>query len=112
MEGLEDVINEFKALRTESPGEVIMYSSEEYKRLMQESDRLFTELCEYVRPEGVTLFLDYCNVSTLLQYMTESAMYEQGFIDGCSMLNFIFHQSKIHKSEDIIAPQNDNAKNG
>ncbi|WP_405154897.1 hypothetical protein [Paenibacillus sp. FSL K6-0108] len=112
MEELEDVFNQFKALRMESPGNVVSYSSEEYKRLIQESDRLFTELCEYMRPEGMAVFLDYCNVSTLLQYMTESAMYEQGFIDGCSMLNFTFHQSKIHKSEDILAHQNDNAKNG
>jgi len=57
------VFNQFKA------------SSEEYKRLIQESDRL-------------------C------------------FKDGCSMLNFIFHQSKIHKLENIFPHQNDNAKNG
>ncbi|WP_440115677.1 hypothetical protein [Paenibacillus sp. QZ-Y1] len=85
MEEFEEVFNQFKALRMRSIGNLVIYNSEEYKRLNQESDRLFMELCEYVKPEGMSLFLDYCNVITLLQGTAELEMYEQGFKDGFSL---------------------------
>ncbi|WP_145325684.1 hypothetical protein [Paenibacillus xylanexedens] len=90
MEDFEEIFNQFKALRIESIGNLVIYNSKEYKRLSQESDRLFMELCEYVKPEGMALFLDYCNVITLLQGTAESVMYEQGFKDGFSLIKLMF----------------------
>lgn len=44
MEDFEEIFNQFKALRMESIGNLVIYNSKEYKRLSQESDRLFMEL--------------------------------------------------------------------
>lgn len=82
MDDFEKDFNQFKSMRMESIANTIIYGSEEYKKLMLESDRLFTELCTYVEPEGMKLLMDYCNVVTLLQGIAESVMYEQGLRDG------------------------------
>lgn len=82
MDEFEKAFNQFKSMRMESIANVTIYSSEEYKKLMIDSDRLFTELCTYVKPEGMKLLMDYCNVVTLLQGIAESVMYEQGLRDG------------------------------
>lgn len=82
MDEFEKAFNQFKSIRMESIANVTIYSSEEYKKLMIDSDRLFTELCTYVKPEGMKLLMDYCNVVTLLQGIAESVMYEQGLRDG------------------------------
>ncbi|WDF49457.1 hypothetical protein PQ460_15745 [Paenibacillus sp. KACC 21273] len=82
MDDFEKDFNQFKSIRMESIANTIIYGSEDYKKLMLESDRLFTELCTYVEPEGMNLLMDYCNVVTLLQGIAESVMYEQGLRDG------------------------------
>lgn len=84
MDDFEKDFNQFKSMRMESIANVTIYSSEEYKKLMIDSDRLFTELCTYVKPEGMKLLIDYCNVVTLLQGIAESMMYEQGLRDGAN----------------------------
>ncbi|WCT57439.1 hypothetical protein PQ456_08015 [Paenibacillus kyungheensis] len=81
MDDFEKDFNQFKSMRMESIANTIIYGSEDYKKLMLESDRLFTELCTYVEPEGMKLLMDYCNVVTLLQGIAESVMYEQGLKD-------------------------------
>lgn len=82
MDDFEKDFNQFKSMRMESIANTIIYGSDEYKKLMVESDRLFTKLCTYVKPEGMKLLMDYCNVVTLLQGIAESVMYEQGLRDG------------------------------
>lgn len=82
MDDFEKDFNQFKSMRMESIANTIIYGSDEYKKLMVESDRLFTDLCTYVKPEGMKLLMDYCNVVTLLQGIAESVMYEQGLRDG------------------------------
>lgn len=82
MDDFEKDFNQFKSMRMESIANKIIYGSEDYKKLMLESDRLFTELCTYVKPEGMKLLTDYCNVVTLLQGIAESVIYEQGLKDG------------------------------
>lgn len=81
MDDFEKDFNQFKSMRMESIANRIIYGSEEYKKLMVESDRLFNELCTYVKPEGMKLLMDYCNIFTLLQGIAESVMYEQGLRD-------------------------------
>ncbi|MDQ1233515.1 hypothetical protein QE450_001013 [Paenibacillus sp. SORGH_AS306] len=87
MDDFEKDFNQFKSMRMESIANTIIYGSEEYKKLMLDSDRLFTELCTYVKPEGRKLLIDYCNVVTLLQGIAESVMYEQGLRDGIKVLS-------------------------
>ncbi len=87
MDDFEKDFNQFKSMRMESIANTIIYGSEEYKKLMIDSDRLFTELCTYVKPEGMKLLMDYCNVVTLLQGIAESVMYEQGLRDGIKFFN-------------------------
>lgn len=87
MDDFEKDFNQFKSMRMESIANTIIYGSEDYKKLMLESDRLFTELCTYVEPEGMKLLMDYCNVVTLLQGIAESVMYEQGLRDGIKVLS-------------------------
>lgn len=82
MDDFEKDFNQFKSMRMESIANTIIYGSEEYKKLMLDSDRLFNELCDYVKPEGMKLLIDYCNIVTLLQGIAESVMYEQGVSDG------------------------------
>ena len=82
MDDFEKDFNQFKSIRMESIANTIIYGSEEYKKLMLDSDRLFNELCNYVKPEGMKLLMDYCNIVTLLQGIAESVMYEQGLRDG------------------------------
>ncbi|TKJ91419.1 hypothetical protein PaeCFBP13512_08735 [Paenibacillus sp. CFBP13512] len=87
MDDFEKDFNQFKSMRMESIANKIIYESEDYKKLMVESDRLFTELCTYVKPEGMKLLMDYCNVVTLLQGIAESVMYEQGLRDGTNFFS-------------------------
>lgn len=87
MDDFEKDFNQFKSMRMESIANKIIYESEDYKKLMVESDRLFTELCTYVKPEGMKLLMDYCNVVTLLQGIAESVMYEQGLRNGTNFFS-------------------------
>lgn len=86
MDDFEKDFNQFKSMRMERIANTIIYGSEEYMKLMVESDRLFIELCTYVKPEGMQLLMDYCNVVTLLQGIAESVMYEQGLRDSTNFL--------------------------
>lgn len=86
MDDFEKDFNQFKSMRMQSIANTIIYGSEEYKKLMMDSDRLLTELCTYVKPEGMKFLMDYCNVVTLLQGIAESVMYEQGLRDGTNLL--------------------------
>lgn len=94
MDDFEKDFNQFKSMRMESIANTIIYGSDEYKKLMVESDRLFTDLCTYVKPEGMKLLMDYCNVVTLLQGIAESVMYEQGLRDGINFLKSLMKPTK------------------
>ncbi|WP_458119316.1 hypothetical protein [Paenibacillus sp. Z6-24] len=93
MESMEEDFNQFKAMRMERAGRHLMLNSEEYKRLVRESDRFFTELCTYVKSEGMQLLMDYCKTVTLLQGAAESLMYESGLNDGMLLSNKLLFSS-------------------
>ncbi|WP_411343586.1 hypothetical protein ACE3MZ_18520 [Paenibacillus sp. WLX1005] len=89
MDEFDKAFDQFKSIRMESIANLCIYNSKDYKKLMIDSDRLFTELCTYVKPQGMKLLMDYCNAMTLLQGIAESMMYEQGLKDGINFLNTI-----------------------
>lgn len=92
MDDFEKDFDQFKSMRMESIASTIIYGSDEYMKLMVESDRLFTDLCTYVKPEGMQLLMDYCNVVTLLQGIAESVMYEQGLRDGRMLFSNLYQK--------------------
>lgn len=91
MDEFDKAFDQFKSIRMESIANLYIYNSKDYKKLVMDSDHLFTELCTYVKPQGMKLLMDYCNAMTLLQGIAESMMYEQGLKDGIDF----FHATKF-----------------
>jgi hypothetical protein len=73
------------SIRMEYTAKSVLSHSEEYKELIQESSKLFSELQALLPLEHKQILQDYDTYTTLLQGLAETLMYTQGLKDGVSL---------------------------